>query len=640
MRRQTVFPRPRMTLFNLAGLLLTALLASVRAGSGKYNISYSVLEETDGPALIGDLAGDLNLLRFYSSDNLAKKRVEFLRTSPDYNSHFRVRIVPGKAGGTVRHELMLVKRLDRELVCKDSALASECYLALSCSVKPYDDPILLFTVRIFVLDVNDNAPVFDPAQNTVQFSEADLVGSRKPIPHAADADSGPNARVAYALATPSNHFRVDSDSQTQVYLTLASPLDRETVASYSLNVSATDFGDVPLTGYLQLSVVVTDTNDCFPVFDRESYHAKVVENSMPKPVLTVHATDGDIGENGRVKYQLASDTLSRVHRFVEVGLEDGAVSLRRPIDREELAVLEFQVRAVDGGSPAKTSVATVQLTVLDLNDCPPRIELPARRTGVFENRQPGTVVLSFTVKDDDLGINGSVQCKLDQGARSEFEVKEYDRKLRLFQILTRDELDREAKDTYSVVIRCTDGGGMESREGLTIFVEDENDHQPRFVQTTLFRSVPENCALGHVIANLSATDGDINENGLISYYIQRDPAVPETNSFDVTRHGGTVTVSKRLDREARSSLTLFVEAGTTARSISSRQLQLSTLKSRMSTMLRRFCRRRSISPWRRTDRRGSSWARCEPPILTRTMVVESRSTAATKTPSPSQRTAT
>ena len=71
-------------------------------------------------------------------------------------------------------------------------------------------------------------------------------------------------------------------------------LDRETVSTYHLNITATDHGTPVMTSQMTLQVNVDDVNDHAPVFLQHTYHADVDEEQQPPvAVVTVSATDYD-----------------------------------------------------------------------------------------------------------------------------------------------------------------------------------------------------------------------------------------------------------------------------------------------------------------------------------------------------------
>jgi len=77
-------------------------------------------------------------------------------------------------------------------------------------------------------------------------------------------------------------------------VTVLRSLDRESVSSYQLNITATDRGIPAMTSHTVLHVYVDDVNDNAPVFLRRTYHASVDEEQHPPvAVVTVSATDFD-----------------------------------------------------------------------------------------------------------------------------------------------------------------------------------------------------------------------------------------------------------------------------------------------------------------------------------------------------------
>ena len=82
-------------------------------------------------------------------------------------------------------------------------------------------------------------------------------------------------------------------------------LDREVYPSYSLLVQATDNGVPPRSATCTIEITVLDDNDNDPAFDQSLYTASIYEAiANDTNVLTVHATDADIGANGMVTYYI------------------------------------------------------------------------------------------------------------------------------------------------------------------------------------------------------------------------------------------------------------------------------------------------------------------------------------------------
>lgn len=90
----------------------------------------------------------------------------------------------------------------------------------------------------------------------------------------------------------------------------ARPLDRELQSRYLLQITAQDRGS-PITyqGTCNISITVEDQNDNDPRFELSKYITTIPEDvPIGTSVLTIKATDADIGINARIVYSLANET--------------------------------------------------------------------------------------------------------------------------------------------------------------------------------------------------------------------------------------------------------------------------------------------------------------------------------------------
>lgn len=109
-----------------------------------------------------------------------------------------------------------------------------------------------------------------------------------------------------------DHFGVQS---TTGWVYLAKPLDRETISTYKMTVTATDNGIPSLSTTAKLLINVVDANDNEPVFSKDSYEFNVEENQNIGAIVgKIGATDADLGNNAAVRYSLfPSNTSFNVH---------------------------------------------------------------------------------------------------------------------------------------------------------------------------------------------------------------------------------------------------------------------------------------------------------------------------------------
>ena len=277
-------------------------------------------------------------------------------------------------------------------------------------------------------DINDHDPVFNhKSPFVVHISESVPPGVEYALPAAADADSRHFAVQRYVLAAQvpqSSPFQMKlkrkPDGSIDARLVVDRPLDRETVSNYRLTLTAFDGGSPPRSASVQVAVVVLDTNDNRPTFDRSSYDATIDEN-LPtgSTVLRLHAADADDGANAVVHYQLTSASLLSHGDMFAVDKTSGDVVVIGDLDFEQVSVYQFEVCAVDSGPEVVTSSdVTVVIRVNDVNDNAPIIVVSTLTTSgtyvvdIVENSPPGTFVGHVTVRDDDSGRNGRTSCTM------------------------------------------------------------------------------------------------------------------------------------------------------------------------------------------------------------------------------------
>jgi hypothetical protein len=150
-------------------------------------------------------------------------------------------------------------------------------------------------IRIVVLDVNDNAPVFDQSDYFAEIP-ADLTsGSIVAEPSATDADgTSPNNDIRFSLiaVSPSTNTKFSINSITgRITNNNRFFLATET-STYILNIRATDRGSPARFSDVPLVINITAVNDNAPVFSKSTYTAQLSEDaSIGVLVATVAATD-------------------------------------------------------------------------------------------------------------------------------------------------------------------------------------------------------------------------------------------------------------------------------------------------------------------------------------------------------------
>ncbi|XP_068061580.1 protocadherin gamma-B5-like isoform X6 [Anomalospiza imberbis] len=254
-------------------------------------------------------------------------------------------------------------------------------------------------VQIDITDENDNVPEITILSLSSSVPEDAPVGTVVAVLKVRDRDSGENGQVSCELSGEAPLSIVASSGGSYKVVT-AGALDREQASEHRVTVVARDRGRPALRSSAELVLEVSDVNDNAPVFEEAAYSAYVAENNAAGAlVLRVQARDADAGANGRVSYWLAGGSAGAAGAapLVSVEARSGALYAQRSLDYEQCREFTVAVRAQDGGSPARSSTATVRVFVLDRNDNAPRVLWPAAAAAAAAGEAAGGAPPPFEV---------------------------------------------------------------------------------------------------------------------------------------------------------------------------------------------------------------------------------------------------
>ena len=445
------------------------------------------------------------------------------------NSYFHVS-TRNRGDGRKYPELVLDKELDRE----KQALLRLTLTALDGGSPPRSGTT---QVRILVLDINDNAPIFvsTPFQATVL--ESVPLGYLVLHVQAIDADAGDNARLEYRLAGVGHDFPFTINNGTG-WISVAAELDREEVDFYSFGVEARDHGTPALTASASVSVTILDVNDNNPTFTQPEYTVRLNEDAaVGTSVVTVSAVDRDA--HSVITYQITSgNTRNRFSITSQSG--GGLVSLALPLDYK----LERQyVLAVTASDGTRQDTAQVVVNVTDANTHRPVFQSSHYTVNINEDRPAGTTVVLISATDEDTGENARITYFMEDS------IPQFRIDADTGAVTTQAELDYEDQVSYTLAITARDNGIPQKSDTtyLEILVNDVNDNAPQFLRDSYQGSVYEDVPPFTSVLQISATDRDSGLNGRVFYTFQGGD--DGDGDFIVESTSGIVRTLRRLDRE-------------------------------------------------------------------------------------------
>ncbi|KAL3876983.1 hypothetical protein ACJMK2_034753 [Sinanodonta woodiana] len=474
----------------------------------------------------------------------------------------------------------VIKQIDYEVV-KNLSLAVVAYSSNGATATA--------TIKLEILDINDNAPEFTEKSYVFYASEnlrnPNEIGSI----YAIDKDSGSYAEMVFSLSgAESETFVVFTLNARQAYITVGQgfQLDFETRTQYNLILTATDnpraqLSNEKLQNSVPVTIYITDENDNIPIFKQTSYDFSVVESySADQNAGVVIADDLDQGDNGRVSYFLANQNEPGLEWFSVRTAVQGDFRVGQIYTRIALTGAAsnspyiIHIVAQDNGhsiTQSSTVVVTISVTtgILDKRPAwdgfmPTAVtipeNLPIGREVALAKAYPRTtnssIVYSFLTTGDLRGDSFKFNINKSTGV-----------------ISVAQPLDREVQEVYDLIIVATDSQNSTYTNSrlLTVTLSDVNDNNPLYTScpNRVYR-VPERVNISEgikprtFIFQARACDPDIIENAVIYefYTPAGDPLCQSsyTQMFALDQTTGNITTSALLDRETQDQYLLCIEA--------------------------------------------------------------------------------
>jgi protocadherin-16/23 len=427
-------------------------------------------------------------------------------------------------------------------------------------------------VKIYVLDVNDNAPeIIDPQEDVVSVREEQPPGTEVVRVRAVDADNGQNASITYLIlkGRDSDGYGVFNIDPVSGVVRTRMTLDHEERTIYRLVVAASDAGTPPKQTVRMLRVEVLDLNDNRPTFTSSSLVFRVREDvKIGHVVGSVAASESVDQENiistttgGHITYTLTSLMPENIIDAFDIDHNTGSLVVARQLDREKESEYRLEIRALDTSAMnnPQSSAITVRIDIADANDNSPRWPGDLVTISLNEDTEVGTSIYNFTASDSDYGNNGDIRYHLlhQYPNNNTFTIDSLTGTLTLTT-----GVDYEAIEEYIIVVAATDqslnvSDRRTSSVTARLVVTDFNDNPPKFVVP-----VPAMVFIGDVgivgmkLAHVVAVDNDSGDNGRVTYVISGGN---EGGLFAMGYDTGVLTLAKPLP-DAQKTYVLNITA--------------------------------------------------------------------------------
>ena len=481
-----------------------------------------------------DVAVDTILVKFTAKDK-----------DQGYNGMVLYSIVSGNIGSIfninmLTGDLYVVARLDRERTVDYTLNIS----AIDCG---QERKAAFTSIKITVLDVNDNSPVFEKESYEVELLENITSGQTVVVVKATDLDDAENGRVTYMVMNDfGGKFRIDSTSGR---LSVASALDYEEISKFDIEVQAMDDSKAfKRMTTAMVHVKLIDINDNAPIIVPSTFSVSIPEDlPMESVIATIYASDPDTGNGGRLSFSL----INSAKKF-KIDSETGVLRLRRKVDYEQQNFYNVTVSVSDQGVPSLVSFATVTVNIVDVNEnsLAPRFEEgDLLETAVYENLPAGTTVVRLKATDDDSWY--LKYAIIDGTGVDKFSIDPDTGAITTLQVL-----NREREDHYWLTVQAKDGETYPLHTNIPVVISilDKDDEPPYFNPPVYYPSVRENMKSGESVVTLLAHDPNSDGSNLV-YSITKGN---KGNKFALDARSGLITTTTSLDREEKDTYTLTV----------------------------------------------------------------------------------
>ncbi|XP_069825335.1 protocadherin gamma-C5-like isoform X31 [Dendropsophus ebraccatus] len=435
--------------------------------------------------------------------------------------------VKKRKDGTMIPELVIEKTLDREEQASHKLLIT----AVDGGKPPKSGTS---EINVIVLDINDNAPMFDHSTYKVTLQEN--TAPKTPIIklNATDLDEGLNGEVEFFFdyhTLDSIKQLFDLNQQTGEIL-VNGVVDYEEADFYEISIRAKDKGMPEMDSRCLVVIEIEDINDNSPEISLTSLVTSVPENAVVGTAVGfLSVKDKDSGKNGQVKLELSPNLPFTIKQFSNRYsiITDGL------LDRETVSQYTLKLIATDHGSPPLSTQTSIILNVSDINDNSPTFSQQHFNAFIEENNDPGSFLCKVSAVDLDEGINSDlvyslVDSEIEGSPTSSFVYINADNG----NIYAQRSFDYESTQVFQITVKVEDSGSprRSSTVNVFIFVQDKNDNAPRILYPEYedyisHQRIGKFASSGVWVTKVTALDLDSGRNAWLVYNIQdaTDPSL-------------------------------------------------------------------------------------------------------------------
>uniref|UniRef100_A0A8C4U3T7 Desmoglein 1 n=1 Tax=Falco tinnunculus TaxID=100819 RepID=A0A8C4U3T7_FALTI len=385
-------------------------------------------------------------------------------------------------------EINITSVVDREVT---PVFVIRCFAKHSVTGVDLEPPLEL---RVRVLDINDNPPVFAQTVFTGSIEESSMDNTlvMKIIATDADEPNHLNSKIAFKIESqePSGPPMFIMNKYTGE-LHLANYLDREQHSSYTLVVKASDRDGAAdgISSLCSCNVKVIDVNDNFPTLAQSSFSASISENSLSSELLRIQALDADeeFTDNWLAEFFFISGNEDNCFEIVtDRATNQGILRVIKELNYEQLQTHSLiigvrNVAAFHHSVAHEYQMTGTPLTIEVKNMIePPRFHPSSIVFPVSESTRVNYVVGTYTALDEDTGaIASNVVYSIGRDPGAWFRINQNTGEITLNKVIDRESIYVINGQYKAEVLAITRGVPRYTATGtIVLSIQDTNNNCP------------------------------------------------------------------------------------------------------------------------------------------------------------------
>ncbi|KAL5291988.1 hypothetical protein ACFFRR_011017 [Megaselia abdita] len=437
------------------------------------------------------------------------------------------------------------------------------------------------TVYVNIKDVNDEPPKFTQPNYIAYISERSDIGADviKVLAHDKDFNSKLDYRIlkpvkaitkAGVITTmfnkynPNEIFAINNETGQ---ITVSGKLSHDEAAVVSMMVEVEDLNaeinKEEQIAYTEVVIYVQSFKDTKPVFKNRGWssaHGVIdlnIKEEMPigSVLMTLFAED-PVNKEVLKNFQILNTTSDSLF-----ALNGADLVLIKRLDYEALPQNSLKIDVkVSSYDNQRSTLATLNITVENVNDNSPEFEQSQYRVQLMENKKNPKKVLVvsatdkdavLTARDDILGFH-RITYSLQGEHSLYFEINN---KTGEIIVAANQTIDREKTPVIRLKVRAEDAPGRPtvsrySLVNVVVDILDENDNAPKFTESKYTAVIPETAIPDTFVLQVLANDPDFGPSGEVRYDLIDEDSL--TGLFKINFTTGEIRTRKPLTGKGRA----------------------------------------------------------------------------------------